>query len=78
MADETVRKTLMATLIEADCMVLEISAEKASLEQVFVKLTTPDRKKTRAEEFEELAQKLEADRLAEEAENPYNDEEGDA
>lgn len=77
-ADETVRKTLMATLIEADCMVLEISAEKASLEQVFVKLTTPDRKKTRAEEFEELAQKLEADRLAEEAENPYNDEEGDA
>lgn len=77
-AEETVRKALMTKLIEADCMVLEISAEKASLEQVFVKLTAPDRKKTREEELEELAQKLEADRLAEEAANPYNDDEEEA
>lgn len=74
-AGDPVRKALMTKLIAADCMVLEISSEKTSLEQVFVKLTRTDRKKTRDEEFEELAQKLEADRLAEEAANPYDAEE---
>lgn len=71
---DAVRKALMTKLISEDCMVLEISAEKASLESVFVKLTAPDRKKTREEEFEELGQKLEADRLAQEQKNPYDEE----
>lgn len=65
---EDVRKPLVSKLIAQDCMVLEIAAESSSLEDVFVRLTSPDRAKSREESFEELGRKLEADRAAELAE----------
>ena len=65
---DDVRKPLMAALLAADCMVLEITTEKPSLEEAFVKLTSPTRKQTRDEVFEELGKKLEAEREAEETE----------
>ncbi|MBR6761503.1 MAG: ABC transporter ATP-binding protein [Oscillospiraceae bacterium] len=72
-SEEPVRKAIMSALIAADCMVLESGIEKTSLEDVFVKLTAQPRQQTREEAFEALGQKLEADRLAEEAlQNPYD------
>ena len=40
---DAVRKPLMAALIDADCMVMEITAIHANLEDVFVRLTAPSR-----------------------------------
>ena len=40
---DEVRKPLMAALIDADCMVMEIAAVHANLEDVFVRLTSPSR-----------------------------------
>ena len=37
---EDVRKPLVAALVAADCMVLEISVQRSSLEEVFVRLTS--------------------------------------
>lgn len=65
---DTVRKPLMAALLTGDCMVLEITDVRSSLEDVFVKLTeAPSRKKSRDEAFEELGRELDAAREAEEA-----------
>lgn len=64
---DDVRKPLMAALITADCMVLEITAVRMNLEEVFVRLTAPSRTQTREEAFEELAKEQDAKREAEEA-----------
>ena len=74
---EQIRKPLMAALLAADCMVLEITAEKPSLEEAFVKLTAPTRKQTSDEAFEELGREMDAAREAEEAAEK-NDAEPDA
>ncbi len=66
-ASESVRKPLMSRLIAEDCMVLEITSVKSSLEDVFVKLTAPTREQTREEAFEELGKEMDAQREAEEA-----------
>ena len=66
-ASEDVRKPLMSKLLAADCMVLEITTEKPSLEEAFVKLTAPTAKQTRDEAFEELGKQMDAAREAEEA-----------
>ena len=64
---EAVRKPLMSRLIAEDCMVLEITSVKSSLEDVFVKLTAPTRAQTREEAFEELGKEMDRQREAEEA-----------
>lgn len=64
---ESVRKPLMARLIAEDCMVLEITSVKSSLEDVFVKLTAPTRAQSREEAFEELGKEMDRQREAEEA-----------
>ncbi|MCR4760298.1 MAG: ABC transporter ATP-binding protein [Oscillospiraceae bacterium] len=67
-ASDAVRKPLMAALIAGDCMVLEVTSVRPSLEEVFVKLTAP----TREDALEELGKELDAQRAAEEtkAEKP--------
>lgn len=62
-SSDTVRKPLMEALLAKDCMVLEITAIHANLEDVFVRLTSP----TKEESFEELGRQLDAAREAEEA-----------
>lgn len=64
---EAVRKPLMSRLIAEDCMVLEITSVKSSLEDVFVKLTAPTRTQSREEAFEELGKEMDRQREAEEA-----------
>jgi len=64
---EDVRKPLMAALLAQDCVVLEIASEKASLEEAFVKLTSPTPKQTSDEAFEELGKQMDAAREAEES-----------
>ena len=64
---EAVRKPLMSRLIAEDCMVLEITSVKSSLEDVFVKLTAPTRTASREEAFEELGKEMDRQREAEEA-----------
>ena len=66
-ASESVRKPLMSRLIAEDCMVLEITSVKSSLEDVFVKLTASSRTQSREEAFEELGREMDAQRKAEEA-----------
>lgn len=66
-ASDAVRKPMMAALIEADCMVLEVATVTSSLEDVFVKLTSASRAQTREEAFEELGREMDAKREAEEA-----------
>lgn len=61
---ESVRKPLMSRLIAEDCMVLEITSVKSSLEDVFVKLTAAQ---SREDTFEELGKEMDAQREAEEA-----------
>lgn len=79
LVEEAVRKTLMAKLLAADCMVLEVNAVRANLEEVFVRLTAAPRAQTRAEAMAELEEKLEAERSAEDAaENPYDQDEEEA
>ncbi len=81
--NEDVRKPLMTALLGADCMVLEVNAVHANLEEIFVKLTSAPREKTRTEMFEELGKELEAARdaeiqkSAEPAENPYDSKDGE-
>lgn len=66
--DDAVRKLLMTALLKGDCMVLEITSVKMSLEDVFVKLTqTPSRKQSRDDAFEELGREMDAAREADEA-----------
>ena len=60
---EEVRKPLMAALIAADCMVLEVTSVHANLEDVFVRLTAP----TREDAIEDLNKELDAARIADEA-----------
>ena len=67
LAEESVRKTILAKLIEADCVTLEVTAVKSSLEDVFVKLTAQPRAQTREEALDSLAEELEAERAAEDA-----------
>ena len=64
---EAVRKPLMSRLIAEDCMVLEITSVRSSLEDVFVKLTAPSRAQSREEAFAELGKEMDAQREAEEA-----------
>ena len=66
-ASEAVRKPLMSRLIAEDCMVLEITTVKSSLEDVFVKLTSSSRAQSREDALEELGKELDAQREAEEA-----------
>jgi len=66
-ASDEVRKPLMAALLAGDCMVLEITAEKASLEEAFMKLTAPTPKQTSEQAFEELGRQMDAAREADEA-----------
>ena len=62
---DAVRKPLVSALVANDCMVLEITAQKSSLEDAFVKLTqSPASGRDAA--FEELGQKMDAAREAEE------------
>ena len=62
---DAVRKPLVSSLVANDCMVLEITAQKSSLEDAFVKLTqSPASGRDAA--FEELGQKMDAAREAEE------------
>ena len=75
---EAVRKPLMSRLIAEDCMVLEITSVKSSLEDVFVKLTAPTRAQTREEAFEELGKELDRLREAEEAAKAAASEADDA
>ena len=63
---DAVRKPLVAALVGQDCMVLEITTVKPSLEEAFVKLTGAG-KSSRESTFEELGAKMDADRAAEEA-----------
>ncbi len=75
---EAVRKPLMSRLIAEDCMVLEITSVKSSLEDVFVKLTAPTRAQTREEAFEELGKEMDRQREAEEAAKAAASEADDA
>ena len=75
---EAVRKPLMSRLIAEDCMVLEITSVKSSLEDVFVKLTAPTRAQTREEAFEELGKEMDRQREAEEAAKAAASEANDA
>lgn len=58
---EDVRKPLMAALLAGDCMVLEVSLLHSSLEEVFVRLTSPKKDDI----FEELGEQMDAEREAE-------------
>ena len=62
---EAVRKPIVSALVEHDCMILEITSKKSSLEEVFVSLTTPGNSRETA--FEELAKEMDEKRAAEEA-----------
>lgn len=64
-ASDEVRKPLMSALLAADCMVLEVTAVRSSLEDVFVKLTAATPAQTREEAFEELGRQMDAAREAE-------------
>ncbi|MBQ9907621.1 MAG: ABC transporter ATP-binding protein [Oscillospiraceae bacterium] len=66
-SSEAVRKTLMSRLIAEDCMVLEITSVKSSLEDVFVKLTASSRTQSREEAFEELDKEMDEQHKAEES-----------
>ncbi|MBR5372111.1 MAG: ABC transporter ATP-binding protein [Oscillospiraceae bacterium] len=63
--NDNVRKPLVSTLVGQDCMVLEITSTKPSLEEAFVKLTQTGTT-SREAAFEELGKKMEAERQAEE------------
>lgn len=66
-SSEAVRKTLMSRLIAEDCMVLEITSVKSSLEDVFVKLTASSRTQSREDAFEELGKEMDEQHKAEES-----------
>jgi ABC-2 type transport system ATP-binding protein len=69
---DDVRKPLMSSLISQDCMVLEITAQHSSLEDIFVKLTG----NSRGDTFEELGKEMDAAREAEEAAKAAEEKEG--
>ena len=71
---DEVRKPLMAALLAGDCMVLEITTVKSSLEDVFVKLTAASPKQSRSEAMEELGKQMDAAREAEEAKKAAKNE----
>ncbi len=59
-ADDSVRKRILAAMLEKDFIVLEISTVKLSLEEVFVKLTTQNTKKKSLHEIlEEIGDDIE-------------------
>ncbi len=62
-SSDAVRKPLMEALLAKDCMVLEITAIHANLEDVFVRLTSPSKE----DALEDLGKQLDAAREAEEA-----------
>ncbi|MBP0966162.1 MAG: ABC transporter ATP-binding protein, partial [Oscillospiraceae bacterium] len=64
---EEVRKPLMAALIAADCMVLEVTSVHANLEDVFVRLTAPSREDALADLNKELDAAREAEKAAKDA-----------
>ena len=64
---EEVRKPLMAALIAADCMVLEVTSVHANLEDVFVRLTAPSREDALADLNKELDAAREAEKTAKDA-----------
>ena len=74
MKDDSVRKAIMTKLIAEDCMVVEVNAVRANLEEVFVKLTAAPGAQTHKEIMEELGKELEAQRDAELGKNPYDAE----
>ncbi|MCQ2434109.1 MAG: ABC transporter ATP-binding protein [Oscillospiraceae bacterium] len=74
MKDDSVRKAIMTKLIAEDCMVVEVNAVRANLEEVFVKLTAAPSAQTHKEIMEELGKELEAQRDAELGKNPYDAE----
>lgn len=60
---DDVRKQLITRLLAENCMVLEVSDVHASLEEVFVRLTSP----SRADAMEDLGKELDAKREAEQS-----------
>ncbi len=70
---EDVRKPMMAALIAEDCMVLEVTAVHANLEDVFVRLTAP----SRADALADLNRELTAAREAEKAADAESGKEAD-
>ena len=62
-SSDAVRKPLMEALLAKDCMVLEITAIHANLEDVFVRLTSPSKE----DALEDLGKQLDAAREAEES-----------
>ena len=73
---DDVRKPLMAALIAADCMVLEVTAVHANLEDVFVRLTAPSREDQIADLHKELDAAREAGKSAKESDTE-SEKEGD-
>jgi ABC-2 type transport system ATP-binding protein len=67
---EDVRNEIMSVLLNNQCSIVEISMAKLSLEQVFLKLTVQDKKRTSLQEL--LSETPEA---PEKPENPYDAEE---
>ncbi|MBQ5334927.1 MAG: ABC transporter ATP-binding protein [Oscillospiraceae bacterium] len=63
-AEESIRKPLVAALVAADCMVLEISVKRSSLEDVFVRLTSSSSASGEADELAEIRRELDAERRA--------------
>ncbi|MBP0970950.1 MAG: ABC transporter ATP-binding protein [Oscillospiraceae bacterium] len=74
---EDVRKPLMAALIAEDCMVLEVTAVHANLEDVFVRLTAPSREDAIADLHKELETARAAEKAAEAAADAESEKEAD-
>ena len=57
--DDSVRKGILAKLIEADCSVVNVNTSKLSLEEVFLKLTAQNTGKKSLEEiFDEIGEDI--------------------
>ena len=57
--DDSVRKAILAKLIEADCSVVSVNTSKMSLEEVFLKLTAQNTGKKSLEEiFDEIGEDM--------------------
>ena len=58
-ASEDVRKPLVSALVAGDCMVLEISVLRSSLEEVFVRLTSSPEEQKQEDELAAIRKELE-------------------
>ena len=61
-ASEDVRKPLVAALVAGDCMVLEISVLRSSLEEVFVRLTSSPEEQKQEDELAAIRKELDEER----------------